>query len=33
MFAYFAERGTRWIMISAPSTILRPSDIEPYLLT
>ncbi|WP_017582070.1 hypothetical protein [Nocardiopsis valliformis] len=33
VFAYFAEWGTRWIMISAPSTILRPSDIEPYLLT
>ncbi|MDT0329438.1 hypothetical protein [Nocardiopsis lambiniae] len=32
-FAYFAEWGTRWIMVSAPSTLLSPPDIEPYLLT
>ncbi|MFI6575034.1 hypothetical protein ACIBFB_04480 [Nocardiopsis sp. NPDC050513] len=32
-FAYFAEWGTRWIMISAPSAVLRPADIKPYLLT
>ena len=33
VFAYFAEWGTRWIMISAPSAVLRPADIKPYLLT
>ncbi|RKS10274.1 hypothetical protein DFP74_6034 [Nocardiopsis sp. Huas11] len=32
-FAYFAEWGTRWIMISVPSAVLRPADIKPYLLT
>lgn len=33
VFAHFAEPGTRQIMISAPSALLRPRDIEPYLLT
>ncbi|GAB3707860.1 hypothetical protein [Nocardiopsis oceani] len=33
VFAHFAEPGTRQFMIAAPSTLLRPRDIEPYLLT
>jgi hypothetical protein len=32
-FAYCAEWGTRWIMFAAPSAVLRPRDLEPYLLT
>ncbi|GAB3723282.1 hypothetical protein [Nocardiopsis nanhaiensis] len=33
VFAHFTEWGTRQIMIAAPSALLRPREIEPYLLT
>lgn len=33
VFAYFTEWGTRQVMVASPSALLRPRDIEPYLVT